>query len=295
MATQGPARQHYVPRFLLRNFCDTDGYFWVADRKTLSASKTKPGGSFVIKNLYTNYVSDPKNRGSGLGRFRYEIAIGRLESSAAPVIEKIIGRIEDGTYSGLAQSESDIVKRFLFAMARRTPESQRRLMSSRNFEEVYHEVAQEMAEQQGLPPLDEDSILQGLASERNKREAGRSVDASFAAGDDPRVCLHEAEFCRKTGLWIGNITTRNRSFVIGSHGISIFRLKDSQQGCLPISFDTVVMASPDPESQKLVRIGVAEDWLVKKINMATTQHSRWIAGRSERLVCSLVKRAAGHN
>ncbi len=26
---KGPTRQHYIPKMLLKNFCDSDGFIWV--------------------------------------------------------------------------------------------------------------------------------------------------------------------------------------------------------------------------------------------------------------------------
>ena len=159
MAAKGPERQHYVPRFLLDNFCSDDGYFWVADKNTGAVWNTKPGSSFVVKHLYTKSAKGADSRGRGPKSLEYENSISQLESSVAPVITKIITRMREETHFALSDAECDIAKRFLMAMARRTPEAQLRMMLDPSFEPACFEVAQELAHKHGCRPPAEQSLM----------------------------------------------------------------------------------------------------------------------------------------
>ena len=136
---------------------------------------------------------------------------------------------------------------------------------------------------------DKDTLYQNLQIVRHTQNVRRNADARFAAGDDSRLIQDEEEFCRETGLWIGVIDIPKRSFVIGSHGTTIFKMRDDKQSCLPIAHDVIVLASPNPDLETLATLGRDQDSLIRKINMATASQSRWIAGCSKQLLLSLVR------
>ena len=290
MSSNEPKKQHYIPQLLLRNFCDCEGCFWVGDRETDEIRRTIPRRNFVIKDLYTRNNLDADTGDLIRKDYKYEEAFRELESAVAPVIQEIIRKARSRKYPKLSKENSDLFKRFILSMARRTPESQQRLMASKNFEDMYYLVAKEQAEQLGHPLPDKDSLFQDLQIVRLMQKTEHNVDARFAAGDESRLVQEEEKFCRETGLWIGvigMIGIPKRSFVIDSHGITIFRLENNKQGCLPIAHDVVVMASPHPGRESLRTLGRERDWLIRKINMTTTSQSQWIAGRSEQLIRSL--------
>lgn len=288
MSSNYPKRQHYVPQFLLRNFCDTEGFFWVGDTEKGTVRKTKPGSNFVIKDLYTKHVPDASTGDLTRKDYGYEKAIGKLESAAGTIVKEIIEKARDNKCPELFDNDPRTFKRFVLSMARRTPESQRRVVSSESFENIFYEVVKELAEQQGHPLPDKDTLYQNLQTVRLAQNVRRNADARFAAGDDSRLIQDEEEFCRETGLWIGVIDVPKRSFVIGSHGTTIFKMRNEEQSCLPIAHDVVVLPSPNPDLETLAILGRNEDSLVRKINMATASQSRWIAGCSKQLILSLV-------
>ena len=287
VSTDNPKRQHYIPRLLLKNFCDSEGCLWVGDREEGKIWKGKPDDNFVIRHLYTEHTFDPKTGNLTGKSYKHDEAIQKLEGAAGTVVKEMIRKARSKTCPRLSQKNSDIFKRFIFLMARRTPESQQRLMASINSEDIY-EVAKELAEKQNYPLPDKDALFQNIEIVRLAQKIEHNVDARFAAGDDSRLLQEEEKFCRETGLWIAVIDIPKRSFVIGSHGITIFKMRQDEHSCLPISHDVVVLASSHPDSESLKTLGRDKDWLIRKINTATTSQSRWIAGCSEQLIHSLV-------
>ena len=289
MSSNHPKRQHYVPQFLLRNFCDSEGFFWVGDTEKGTVRKTRPGSNFVINDLYTEHVFDPDTGDLIRKDYKFDEAIGRLESAAGTIVKEIIEKARDKKCLELFENDSKTFKRFMLSMARRTPESQRRVMLSESFRNIFYEVAKGLAEQQGYPLPDKNTLFQDQQIVELMQKVQRNVDARFAAGDDSRLIQDEEEFCRETGLWVGAIGIPKRSFVIGSHGTTIFKMRNEEQSCLPIAHDVVVLVSTSPDKETLGTLTREKDWLIRKINMAAASQSRWVAGRSKQLILSLVR------
>lgn len=129
-------RQHYIPRFILRNF-SCDGHIWTFSRnKGLLRQNTAK--VFRTDHLYSKKTIDTNNRSnksSDLSIYEQSVKkdpcpydhemIGRLESSAAPVVAEIIERVRRGNGPPKEIPERDLItlKKFLYLTARRTPES----------------------------------------------------------------------------------------------------------------------------------------------------------------------------
>ena len=56
-----PIRHHYIPRFILRKFCDENGELSYFDLKTRSVSLKKPEDVFVTRNLYRDIINHPED------------------------------------------------------------------------------------------------------------------------------------------------------------------------------------------------------------------------------------------
>lgn len=57
-----PIRHHYIPRFILKNFCihGTD-YLWYFDKQIDELSKVKTRDVFMVRNLYRDEINTPEN------------------------------------------------------------------------------------------------------------------------------------------------------------------------------------------------------------------------------------------
>ncbi len=260
----------------------------MGDTETGNVRKTKPGSNFVINDLYTEHALDPDTGDLTKKGYKYDKAIGKLESAAGTVVNEIIEKARGKKCPELSEKDSNTFKRFMLSIARRTPESQRRVKLSESFKNLFYEAAKGRAEQQGYPLPDRNTLFQDQQIVELMQKLQRNVDAKFAAGDDSHLIQDEENFCRETGLWVGVIGIPKRSFVIGSHGTTIFKMMNNKQSCLPIAHDVVVLASPNPELETFTILGQDEDWFIRKINTATASQSRWIAGCSEQLIRSLM-------
>lgn len=91
-----PIRHHYVPQFILRNFCDNRGVVSYFDKKTKEIVLKHPRDIFMERNLYRdeiNYVETPTQIESDLARFENEVA--QLIRETFLVGNKIILQKED--------------------------------------------------------------------------------------------------------------------------------------------------------------------------------------------------------
>lgn len=78
MINKEPIRHHYIPQFILRNFCfDDKSHLFYFDKKTSEISERKTQGLFMVRNLYRddkNNLDDPTKIEKDMSRFEREVA-----------------------------------------------------------------------------------------------------------------------------------------------------------------------------------------------------------------------------
>ena len=299
MVTKISRRHHYIPKMLLRNFCD-QGRLWVGDRAQQRVFQCAPGKVFLQRDLNARYLLDQVSKdlensdwpGDVPMSDEYEQTLARIDSNAAPVIQRIIAQARIQQPPNLSVRQSDSWKRFMFAMAARTPESQERVLSGKD-RDVFYEAAKFQADIDNYDLPDKEALYKEARILKFKEFIETNTYAKFAAGIHPRAQELADEFCDVAGLFAAIICIPRRSFVIGSHGIAIVesagnrrRVKESW---LPIAHDVAVLATASPENVSLLELDRDRDPLIKRINRASAAQSRFIAGRSEALIRSLMK------
>ena len=133
MGRNKPKRNHYIPQMLLKNFCGESGRVWVDDGKKIYS--TNPRNVFVQGHLYTKSIfgNSPKDTdhedflNSIEKSYEYEERLSEIESRATPAVQEIVDHVRQGKCPQLSIELRDAWKRFLIAIARRTPESQNRV------------------------------------------------------------------------------------------------------------------------------------------------------------------------
>ena len=281
-------RHHYIPKMLLKNFCD-DGRLWVGDRTNKKIYLSTPRKEFVEKDLYMRSSVDVlKSYEKSDGP---EKTLSQIESDAAPAIRRIIEQARRNQCPQLSPEDSNHWKRFMLAIPRRTPESRDRVKPDKSIDDIFYEAAKKVAKKEnhkGLP--DQSSLFFDPRISDFKDVTESNVDAEFAAGEHPLTRKEVERFCRETGLFVVVIGMRNRSFVIGSHGLALVQSNDPAKGSwLPIAHDVAVASTTSPDKEFLCRLNRDNDWIIKRINRASATQSRKIAGRSKALICSLMR------
>lgn len=109
---KGPVRHHYIPQFILRNFCfDDRTHLFYYDKKTLETSKRKTKEIFMVRNLYRDDINNIENP------TKIESDMARFESEVAQIIAK---KFLDGNEISITLDEDGKLKLFFAIMAFRS-------------------------------------------------------------------------------------------------------------------------------------------------------------------------------
>lgn len=289
MGENRPKNHHYIPQMLLRNFCDDKGVLWVGDKERRKCYRTTPKNVFVERNLYSHH--DYSRRTDS---YEYEQALSRIESNAKPAISNVIDQARADLNPRLNLEMDRRLKEFVIAMARRTPESQDRVFgeADRSFEEVFDTVAKDFLRGAGydVPEQGWFDLDPGVLKLKRTMKANHS--ANFAAGEHHILQEEAKRISRETGWGLALIELPNRSFVIGSHGLTVMQDETSSGGnWLPVAHDVAIQITAFPGRGFILRLNRDRESIIRSINSATVAQSDIIAGRSEALVRSLMGRS----
>ncbi len=291
MGSNFPGKPHFIPNMLLKHFCDDGGQLSVGDIGRGKIYQKNPKGAFIRRHIYTRYTfGHPPTKSA-----EYESILGRIENDAAHAVCSIIEQARNGKCPELSPEHNVAFKRFAIALARRTPESQERVSSGKN-RDAYYEAAKDRAKELNYDLPDRATLYRDPRILKHKERVESNVNAQFSAGDTPHERDQAERFCREVGLRVAVICLPRRSFVIGSHGITIRQPHNTSgssgpmRGSLvPIAHDVIVQITPFPDKENLLCLDQGSDSLIKAINRDTAAQSRIIAGRSEALVRSLMR------
>ena len=304
MGDNVPRHHHYIPVMLLSNFCDDSGRIWMSNGEKIYP--TIPGKAFKKRNLYAKWDFGHPQEGIEHDEFinsvertyEYEGILSEIEDKATPAVQQIIEQARLGECPRLPLGLRYSWKRFLFAIARRTPESQVRLWSAKDPSDAFFEAATYVAHSDDYPLPTQEILYQDDRMVELQGIVTSNTNAKFAAGDHPILEEEEERFSRKTGLCVAIIRIPGKSFAIGSHGLAILKpsyKKDPAAGSwLPISHDVAVGVTtfPDREFLTLLDRSNGGSRMISKINRASAKVSEAIAGRYEPLIRSLKKPGA---
>lgn len=101
--------QHWVPKFLIRNFADTDGRVFCLDIRTDAVSKPPPKHA-ASGAAFNEFVISGKP-------LSFEDKLEKIETAAAPVLKQIV---RTGTIAGLTDRHRRQVSNFMAAQSFRT-------------------------------------------------------------------------------------------------------------------------------------------------------------------------------
>ena len=269
-------KQHIIPRFLIQNFCDAHGQIWVGDTETGSLYISTPKKEFSINHLYDNR-EDISKRG-----VKYERELGAVERVSAPVVNHVLREIRSRRIPSLTTEQETVLKRFIYSIAVRTPESQKRLLSTPEFEQTFRKVHEELGGR--------DDVGSALNEAKREFESGRFVHSEFAILEDSRAARQADAFAHSSDLSFLFIREREEHFVLGSQGISfLVTPNDEKQGFIPLASDVCVMACESPCNELLLEVIGRGNTLIRELNLSTATQSKKIVGCSQGLVRSLME------
>ncbi len=288
MTGNEPRRHHYIPQVLLKNFLDDRGYLWIGDKHQKKTYKASPKNVFVKKDLYALHDLTQSTK-----TYCYEKSFSKMESEVAPVVKRIIEQARNRRCPQLSPDERRVWKKFFIAIARRTPESQKRVSAVGN-RDVFYEVLKSRADELNFDLCDRDALYKDLRILKIKKKIESNANVKFAIGNSDNELKQTERFSKETGISVVVISNPRRSFVMGSHGLSIVKANSQndpvQGGWLPIASDVAVRATtfPDREFLNFLKNDRTGDQFIKRINKSSYSHSNLIAGRSRILINSLM-------
>ena len=107
-----PVIHHYIPQFILRNFCfDDRRHLFYYDKKTSETSKRKTKEIFMVRNLYRDDINNIENP------TKIESDMARFENEVAQIITK---RFLDENDISITLDEDEKLKLFFAIMAFRS-------------------------------------------------------------------------------------------------------------------------------------------------------------------------------
>lgn len=276
-----PKRHHYVPKVLLRNFVDEAGELFVYDKDVPLEGIRRRSPTMVLRelHLYTT-VSATGERDSSQEQ-RYQ----RLETSARPVLDKLIDAARAGRLPALVPAEKLLWDEFIYEQWRRVPEQHRSLYKESDWEAQIADAVKSL----------ELRIGRALRSDELDQVAEFSVERRFRHGVLVGALGKQSTNALATlgnrGLFIGRAPV-GRSFVVGSRPIVRFRSPTSDrlddhgvEFWLPIAHDVIVSPGAARGTEQMLDLDIA---MVRKVNRAAWKQSSKVVAKSAQLLTSLL-------
>lgn len=272
-----PRRHHIVPVFLLKRFANDRGKLWNYDKRRPESGvfEAAPKNIFVEKDL-NSFTDKLGNRNDGLEGF-----YSGLEADAAEVTQKIIDAAERSQVPNLTHKDLEVWFNFFYHQQKRAPDAFARLGVVEEFDEDIERFLKDY--ESTYRPLSEKE-KQHFRSDEGKQAILQHATVT-ARGKGSQEVL---DVLAKRGVVVAVIGNDKKSFVVGDHPLARYGgpLSNAETELwLPISRNVAVSPGGDAGAERLVRI---EGDHVRKINNTIYKYSNVVAGRSERLIKSLI-------
>ena len=299
MERNRPKQHHFNPKMILKNFSNAKEQVWVNDGTRTFHTHIK--NVFAIHDLYAKWdwsripegADHEKLLASVPKTYEFEDHLADIESEAEPVITAII---EQARYQGsliLDHRQRDALKRFVFALARRTPEAQNRTAIFSGYADAFYEAAKANAELNNYPLPHKESLYEDPMVRQLRDMTFSNTQARFAAGNHISLEEEDLKFARETGVAVAVIRDQCNELVLGSHGITILEKSPPQylpaMSWLPVAPDVAIGITGLPDRDVLIELyahnGGAE--IVSFMNRSAAGLSQRIVGASAASVRSL--------
>ena len=277
-----PKRQHYVPKMLLRNFTDENGWLYVFDKRvrTIGVRRSRPKEAFFENDFYTRYTYDQADKS-----YSIEHELARMEAAAARAVRKIVTSARAGIKPNLTQHEKDDWDTYFCSQLTRSPEVR---PSDEELDRLRRQLGENILKQGEWSPKAIRNVKHVVSDAQMVSQSNQNIKASLAIPGAGELL----DVIRSKGIRIAHIRRASRSFVIGSKPIvkvtppGHTNLSDpAVDAWLPISHDVAVTPASKPGKEEIVEITNSQ--FVRWLNDEVFKQSIVFAGRSEVLVKSL--------
>ena len=299
MERNRPKRHRFSPKMLLKNFSNATEQVWVNDGT--NTFLTHITNVFKVHDLYAKLdwsripegAVDENLLASVPKTYEFEDRLAHIESEAEPVATAIIEQARCQSSLALDQRQRDTLKRFVFALARRTPEAQNRTAIFSGYADAFYEVAKANAELNNYRLPNKESLCENPMIRQLRDKVLSNTRARFAAGDHISLEEEDLRFARETSIAAAVIRDKCNELVPGSHGITIIEQSLSQylqvMSWLPVAPDVAIgitrWAGQEVSIELCAHNGGAE--IVSSMNRSAAGLSQRIVGASAASVRSL--------
>ena len=261
--------QHYVPKMLLRQFTDQNGYLFCCRRLGSESKiwKQKPCKAFRQKNLYTRYDND-----GSIDQSIETEQFARLEGDASPIIDEIVERAMKGRLLRLDKIQKEILLTFLIHQYRRAPEFQ--TIVEQNMDELIRQIPEKFSSYAGRQLTQEE--LGQIEHPNFSKTIKQNSFPEFAAA---KLKERKLGMFMDTSIFVGVIRDSNKSFVIGSQSMRGFH------NWFPLHCKVAIKLERPRGIDNLIFFENISE--IRQINKDIVKRSTTFAGRSEELIKSL--------
>lgn len=275
-----PKRHHFVPKMLQKHFLNDSEGLWTFDsrhpKRGVWAGQTD--GLLLEGHLYSHINSD------GSKDLELETWFSRLESHAAPIVEKIIARAAKQQVPELTTEERKTWDVFMYQQFRRVPDFYGSLLTTEEYQRQVQQFLTEFhAKVRPVTNRERSDLLDPVAMKRSYRNLRVST---LKTGSE-----NVLDIMAGRGLAVVRIPNPNKSFVLGSRPVIKLTHPDTSalgdervELWLAISADIMVGLGPIGRRELIVGIS---DRNIRFINEGVAAQSSQIVGRSRHLIGSL--------
>jgi len=264
-----PKRHHFLPKMLLRNFTDRKGslYFFSKHFGEKCVRKTTPDNFGLEKNLYTEYDEQGNKDNSA------EELFADLEGKTADIFKKIINAARKGKKPELTPSEKETLDYYIYCQWARVPDTTDPILNrDLNEDDNRYKLIRDMTPE-----------------EQEKFEKELRVKSLIRGVSEPNEEI--LRILGDKGLAVLILKKSKKSFVIGTNPIlripkSIHLADPKAESWLPIAYDVAISPYFAHGTERL--LDTIEDQDIRGFNETILKQSSAIAGRSEKLISSLI-------
>lgn len=241
---------HFVPRLILRNFTDSEGFLHCFDKQTNRFYSSAPANVFRQSGLYPQEV---------------EVQLGRVEAPFDPIVKKVIRHAARNAWRRMSQDETSALRTFLMMQLRRTPD----------FLELYKQmIAQQIG--RSLTPDEERAAARKLAASHSM-ELNEEVESAFSSKGVGAARVRNPQKALVIGSHPVAVSCPNG--IPSTHPEAAFHMAISPG---------IALGLFGGDADK-VTLGFLDDELVDRQNLDVLQRSRIIASHSAGLTESVAK------
>ena len=245
-----PKRHHFVPDFLIRNFCVQENKaFWLRKNANLQTPSLMASDKvFVERHSNTFEASD------GTKAYTVERQLGTLEGPTKLIFDQIKSSASLEKLPGLNLAQRGTLGEFVLTLYKRSPTIRKKYSSLHLVQEI---VAESFLELDDRGMTIDDEMRKRLSSEDWAKRTGKeiTVKATLAHGDIALPLL------AAKGIYVAQPQSPKKSFILGSFPLLMLKgelsngIKDALSECwLPISPTVALCLYGSANNEELRRL-----------------------------------------